>query len=200
MYKHILTLFLALAIGGVMHVNGQVVTKDGPSFPKFAIKSNLLYDATATFNLGVELGLGRKTSLELPFNYNPWTFQNNRKWQHFLAQPELRFWFCERFNGTFFGIHAHYATYDVGNIPELPIINNSQLYRYKGWLAGGGISIGHSWILSPRLGLEVTVGAGYAYMDYDRYKCEVCGNLLGSHTKHYFGPTKAGFTLIYLIK
>ena len=39
---------------------------------KVALKSNLLYDATATMNLGLEFGLARKWTLDIPVNYHPW--------------------------------------------------------------------------------------------------------------------------------
>ena len=39
---------------------------------KIAVKSNLLYDATTTVNLGLEFGLARKWTLDIPVNYNPW--------------------------------------------------------------------------------------------------------------------------------
>ena len=38
---------------------------------KVALKSNLLYDATTTMNLGLEFGLARKWTLDVPVNYNP---------------------------------------------------------------------------------------------------------------------------------
>ena len=38
---------------------------------KVALKSNLLYDATTTMNLGLEIGLVRKWTLDIPVNYNP---------------------------------------------------------------------------------------------------------------------------------
>lgn len=38
---------------------------------KVALKSNLLYDATTTMNLGLEIGLARKWTLDIPVNYNP---------------------------------------------------------------------------------------------------------------------------------
>ena len=38
---------------------------------KVAVKTNLLYDATTTMNLGLEIGLGKKWSLDLSGNYNP---------------------------------------------------------------------------------------------------------------------------------
>lgn len=41
---------------------------------KVAIKSNLLYDVTATVNAGIEVGLAPKWTFDLSANYNGWTF------------------------------------------------------------------------------------------------------------------------------
>jgi outer membrane protein OmpA-like peptidoglycan-associated protein len=35
------------------------------------------------------------------------------------------------------------------------------------------------------------------YKDYDEFNCGRCGELLAHNTKHYFGPTKAGVSLIF---
>ena len=70
-----------------------------------AVKTNLLYDATTTLNLGVEIGLGSKMTLDISGNYNPWRFHDYRL-KHGLIQPELRYWTCEKFNGHFFGLHG----------------------------------------------------------------------------------------------
>ena len=48
--------------------------------------------------------------------------------------------------------------------------------------------------------MEATVGVGYARVDYDRYNCQDCGTKLNSGHKNYFGPTKLGLSLIYIIK
>ena len=70
-----------------------------------AVKTNLLYDATTTINLGAEIGVAPKWTVDLSANYNGWTFNDNKKWKHWMAQPEVRYWFCERFNGHFLGAH-----------------------------------------------------------------------------------------------
>ena len=49
---------------------------------KIALKSNLLYDATTTMNLGLEFGLARKWTLDVPVNYNPWKPDNGRRLRH----------------------------------------------------------------------------------------------------------------------
>ena len=64
--------------------------------PKFAIKTNALYWATTTANLGFEVGLSKKLTLDVSGNYNPWKFSDHKQIKHWLVQPELRYWLCER--------------------------------------------------------------------------------------------------------
>ena len=56
------------------------------------LKTNLVYDATMSINLGVEVGLGRRWSLDVSGNYNPWTLSGGRKWKHWMVQPEVPKW------------------------------------------------------------------------------------------------------------
>lgn len=178
---------------------------------EIAIKSNLLYDATGTINLGVEFGVGKKTTIDILGSYNPWvpTANSKARLNHILIQPEFRYWLNERFNGHFFGVHAHYAYYRVGGSNWLldsaaALSNASQLNlknsSYGGWLVGAGASYGYHWIIGKRWSLEATVGIGYAYIDYSKYNGPICGTKIESGSKHYFGPTKAGITLIFMIK
>jgi len=167
------------------------------TLPHWGIKSNLLYDATTTMNLGIEFRTGAKTSFDIPLSYNPWVFSNNSKWTHILVQPEFRWWVRETFRGSFFGLHGHYAFYNTGGLPNPPFSEYMNLHRFEGWLAGAGLSYGYRWNFNHRWALEATVGGGYAYLAYDRYPCAHCGEKMNSETKNYFGPTKAGVTLVY---
>ena len=101
---------------------------------KVAVKTNLLYDATTTMNLGLEIGLGKKWSLDLSGNYNPWKFDDETRLRHWGVQPELRYWLCEKFNGHFLGLHGHYAKYNVGGMSFLS--DNMERHRYQGHLWG----------------------------------------------------------------
>ena len=56
---------------------------------KVAVKTNLLYDATTTMNLGLEIGLGKKWSLDLSGNYNPWKFDDETRLRDWGVQPEV---------------------------------------------------------------------------------------------------------------
>ncbi len=168
--------------------------------PHWAVKTNLLWDATASIWLAPEIRVGAKTTLDLPVMINWWDFKDNTKWKHTLFQPGIRFWSCEAFNGFFWGIHAHGGIYNVGHLPNPPFSDYMNQHRFQGWLVGAGASVGYQWILGKRLGIEAEVGAGYAYLDYKTYRCQNCGQQVGKETKHYFGPTKAAVSLVFLIK
>lgn len=168
-----------------------------------AIKTNLLYDATATVNVGVEVGIAPKWTLDISGNLNAWNFDEDTKWRHWLAQPEARYWLCDRFAGHFFGLHAIGGQYNIGGIENnvrflgtnfMNLTNN----RYQGWAAGAGVAYGYAFILGKHWNLELELGIGYAYFNYDIFSCAGCGRNIGSSDHHYFGPTKAAINLVYL--
>ena len=169
----------------------------------FAIKTNLLYDATATVNAGVEVGLAPKWTLDLSGNYNAWSKNEQVKWKHWMFQPEARYWFCDRFSRHFIGFHAIGGQYNIAGIKNninflgTPFKNFSD-NRYQGWAAGAGIAYGYAFILGKHWNLELEIGVGYAYFNYDVFSCSGCGRNIGASDHHYFGPTKAAVNLVYL--
>ena len=72
-------------------------------------------------------------------------------------------------------------------------------HRYDGYMYGGGISIGHQWILSKRWGIEGEIGAGYARMHYDEYAKGKDMPKLRTGNHNYWGVTKASISFIYFI-
>ena len=194
MYRYFTIAFLLVLF--TLQARGQSAADKETNTPRLAVKSNVLYDITTSMNLGTELKVGRKLTLELPVTYNPWTFNDNKKFKFILVQPELRWWLCEPFSGHFFGVHSHYAYYNVGGVGS----DWMKQYRFEGWLAGGGITYGYQLYISPRWSLEASIGIGYAYLKYDRYDCITCGRFIENKSKSYFGPTKAAISFTYLIK
>ena len=158
-----------------------------------AIKTNLAKDATLSFDAGVEAALSEQWTLDISGSYNPWTLENNRKWKHWMVQPELRYWGCQKFNGWFVGLHAQGGQYNMGRIPVFKLKDT----RAEGWFAGAGVGLGYQWILSRHLNLEAELGAGYNYTRYDRYRCAECGKkLTEDHPYDYWGVTKAVLGLV----
>lgn len=167
-----------------------------PESPRWAVKTNLLFNATTTMNLGVEVRISPKYTIELTGSYNPWSWPDNRKWKSIIVQPEFRYWVFDPFAGHFIGVHMHWAHYNFGNLPFGSLKDN----RYQGDLYGAGFSYGYSWYLGKRWALEATLGAGYAYMEYQKFDRTVCGTCFGWESKHYIGVTKLGLNLSFLIK
>lgn len=170
------------------------------------LKTNLLYGAYAlTPNLGIEIGLGRRTTLDVSGSYNWFNLDgdngNNKKLVHWIVQPEFRYFLCERFNGHFFGVHALYSQYNIGG-HELPLLlgKGSSNFRHEGMAMGAGLTYGYQLMLGKRLNLEFSIGLGYINLRYDKYDCPKCGSKISTENKNYFGPTKAAISLIYRIK
>lgn len=165
------------------------------------IKTNLAYWATTTPNLGMEFALGKKSTLEISGGFNPFEFSDNKRFKHWLVQPEYRWWFCETFNGHFLGVHAHGAQFNVGGwdipIGRLDVFKDK---RYEGYLYGGGLSYGYQWVLSNRWNFEFNIGAGYARIHYNEYPCKDCGTKQDEGNYNYWGVTKAELSFIYIIK
>ena len=166
--------------------------------PKFVMKTNLLVWGTATANLALEFGLGQRTSLDLATGYNPFRLQKGGINKVGFVQPEFRYWFCNRFEKGYLGLHGIYLGYNIGQVDFLT--RTFENHRYKGWGAGAGISYGYHVPMGKRWGWEFTVGAGYVYLEYEKFRCYDCDEFIGKKGRHYFGPTKAGISLIYMIK
>ena len=196
-----LIIFFLLLISGIS-VNAQ----------RIGVKTNALYLATSTPNIGLEYAFADRFSLELEGGYNPWTLDSDRnmKAKHFLVSPEVRYWFCEAFNGHFIGINANYTLFNLSGV-DVPAVFFSSARsamvlealknrRSEGWAAGAGLTYGCVWPIARRWNLECTVGLGYWYTDYDKFESRKCG-LFQEHVSHgAFGPTALGISFIYLIR
>jgi len=175
---------------------------------RLALKESLLLGALGIPNAGVELGLSSQWTLDVSGAYNPFEYSATRKWKLWIVQPELRHWFCRDFAGTFVGLHAGVGQYNVGGIgTSIDLgslgsldLESLQTHRVQGSFWDAGLSVGHHWILSPRWGVEATIGVGYGGYHYERYRCLVCGEQTDSGKGHYLGPTRAGVSLVYLIR
>lgn len=176
-----------------------------------AVKTNIVYDAMTTPNLGMEVGLSRRTTVNLVYGLNPWTFgsgaNGERKAKHWVLQPEYRWWFCSRFNGHFLGVHALGGQFNAANA-DLPIpggfFGGDNLrrgvrnHRYQGGFAGCGVTYGYQWILSRHWNLEAEAGVGYGHVWYDKFECDECGRKTGSGGTNYAGVTKVGLSFLYI--
>ena len=188
--KKLIRLFLLIAVASMADaVQAQV-----------AIKNNLLYDANRTPNLGVEVGLSRKSTAQIFYGLNPWKYSDNKQMRHWLVMPEYRWWTCSKFNGHFFGIHAMGGEFNVQGIDDTfgLIKEDIEHKHYEGWYIGGGITYGYQWILGKHWNLEASVGFGYDYIQFKEYECGECGSFKRKDHTNYIGPTKLALSMLYL--
>lgn len=194
MSKKLVILLGALLAGSCYnHLLGQHV----------AVKSNVLYDATATVNAGIEVGLAPHWSLDLSGNYNGWSKNDDTKWKHWMAQPEARYWLCDRFSRHFFGVHLTIGAFNFGGLRnDLSILGTDLALltasRYQGYAYGGGVGYGYAFMLHEHWNLELEGAIGYLFLDYEKFDCAGCGRRTGEGHHHYFGPTKAAISIVYL--
>jgi len=153
-----------------------------------AVKTNALYWAALSPNISLEAKLDSRFTTDLQASYNPWEFKDGKKMKFWLAQPELRYWFCEAFEGHFVGVHLHGAQFYA--VPKDKV--------YDGYLAGGGFTYGYNWILSPHWNLEALIGVGYARLWYKEYPDMPCIKCYENKTRNYVGPTKIALSVSYL--
>lgn len=166
---------------------------------QLAVKTNLLYAATTTPNLGLELRLSNKWTAGISAGFNPFTFSENKKLKHFLVSPEARYWLCDAFSGHFIGMNAVYSHYNVGNI-DFPfgLYSSVKDERRQGDMAAIGASWGYSWILSPRWSVEVEAGADVGYTWYKAYGCAHCASFVGKDNKLFVMP-RLGVNIVFNI-
>jgi hypothetical protein len=199
--KRINILIIVTAMLACQAAKGQTV----------AVKTNLLTYATTTLNLGLEIELSPKWTLDLPVNYNNWgvfvpgVFESNSKVRISMIQPEARYWFCQKFYGHFVGLHGFLGDISmVGDFAKMGLEDNRRYVTDSFY--GAGLSYGYHWMINKRLSIEATFGIGHVSGKYvectDKPKCTYEGdkNSKSDVDLPFIVPTKAGVSLIYIIK
>lgn len=179
----------------------------GETKAQVAVKTNLLYDALTTPNLGVEVAFNTRNSVNLVYGLNPWTFSDDRKAKHWVVMPEYRRWLCTAFNGHFFGVHAMGGEFNAAKM-NLPLpgafFSGSNLrsdvkdHRVQGAFAGAGVTYGYQWNISRHFNIEAEVGVGYNHVWYEKYSCMDCSSLVKKGQSNYLGVTKLGLSFLYI--
>ena len=158
------------------------------------IKTNLLYDIASVTNVSVELGFAKHYSVELLGTFSPWDYgRETLQFRTALLQPEFRYWFSEGWTRHFVGLHAHLGWYNIAPGGKV----RYQDHNGNTPLVGVGLSYGYVVPFTSHWGAEFSVGAGYAYLSYDKFYNIHNGAQFGTGEKHYFGLTKLGASVYY---
>lgn len=155
--------------------------------------TNLLYDIVTVANLTLEVGFAKHFAFNILTTYSPWDIQPDLKLRTLLIQPEFRGYFAEDFRGHFIGIEGHCGWYDVA-------FKGSTRYQDKDGntpLWGAGLTYGYVLPFNKHWGMEFSVSAGYAKLQYDCFYNIENGAKYTSETMDWWGPTKALISIYY---
>lgn len=156
----------------------------------YSVRANALGWLTGTPNVGLDIALGRKVSVDFELMGNPIRTKDFST-QCFIAQEGMRFWLLEANVGGFLGFHFTQTVYDVGNYN----------YMFQGHAYGVGVSYGHSWLLAKRWNIGVEIGASVMYMEdrqNDRHPHWSSNAVTKYSQRVMFLPTKFSVSVVYL--
>lgn len=170
------------------------------------IRTNMLYDVLALPNIGVEFYLGKDFSLGANWMYAWWKCDHrHRYWRAYGGELFGRWWFGSKahekpLTGHHLGVYAQIFTYDFewgkeGQMGGKPGGNLWDQAQY-----GAGVEYGYSLPVARRLNIDFSLGVGYVTGKYHKYKPGDKHYVWQStHHRHYFGPSKAEISLVWLI-
>lgn len=163
-----------------------------------ALRTNLLYDATLSPNIAVDVRVDSAWTVGLVGGLNAWDIDKakNKKWRHFLVGPQVRHWLNDSlWHRQFIGIDLVYSHYNVGNVKfPFGLYKEVRDHRLQGDLIALFVSYGYSWWLSSRMRLEAEVGMGMGYAWFRKYDCDHCGQDYGKDARPFLLP-KLGLNL-----
>lgn len=159
------------------------------------LKTNLLYDAALTPNIGVELYFSRQWSILMNIQASDWHNKaTNWHWKNLGLDLAFRKWF---------GIEASRALTGHHIGPYIQTMSYNYCLGEKGMISNRanwavGLEYGYSLGITPVLNIDFSVGLGYMGGGYDTYLPDYGEYLFtGSAPMSYFGPTKLEVSLVW---
>lgn len=190
----------------IVHSDAIAIPVFTPYFeykPRFAIKTNLLFDFALLPNIEFEWFFNDRMSINLDYQCAWWKFaERDYFYQIMMVSPEFRYWFKGdgRFRGHFAGAYLGTGYYDL-KWEKYGLGYQGELYIAL------GLSYGYHLAVTERFGVEFSLGLGYMVTQYRKYEnmrqygyYDNTGNhyvYMGSDRTSYLGPTKAKISLVW---
>lgn len=184
--------------GGTAVTEGaETLTDAGVAKVIMGMKTNMLYDVAMTPNIGVEFNLGKGWSIGANWAYAWW--KNDPKafyWRVYGGELDVRRYFGKKsreraISGHHIGLYGQMMTYDF-DLGKTGIISDLSY--------GGGIEYGYSLPVAKSLNIDFGIGIGYLGGEYKVYEpMDGCYVWQQTRLRHWFGPTRAEISLVWLI-
>ena len=170
-------------------------TEKKPFF--MAVKTNLLYDVALVPNVGLEFYLGQGWSISGNWMYAWWKNDTrHRYWRIYGGELDIRKYFGRKaaekpLQGHHLGVYAQGLTFDFETGGKGYLSNFSY---------GFGLEYGYSLPVAKRLNIDFGLCIGYGGGKYKVYEPEDdCYVYKETKQRHWFGPTRAEISLIWLL-
>ena len=184
-----------------------VVGVEAVSAQSVALRTNLLYDATLTPNVGVEVRVDSLWTLGVNVGLNAWDIdkEKNKKWRHFLVAPNVRKYFSLKGDkdsvrrAQYVEADVIYSHFNVGNT-KIPfgLYCGVKDRRLQGDLLALGGKYGYSWMLARDWRIEAEAGIAVGYAWFKEYDCATCGTYYGCGERIFLLP-QLGVNVVYII-
>lgn len=160
------------------------------SAQRIGLKTNALYWAAASPNVGLELRLNRHVTLNVEGAFNYFDFSTVAS-QAVSFAPEARYWLSARpLAGHFVGVMGLAASYKT----------DWKDTRHQGEAGGFGLTYGYAFVLGSRWSLEATAGVGALRVREKRFDTTGPAPAEPNNKKWIAAPLKAGVTFTYILK
>lgn len=195
------TIALLLALTAQQVALAQSPLGEETKQPRMALRTNLLYDATLSPNLGVDVRVDSAWTVGLLVGINAWDIdkEKNKKWRHALFSIRARKYRDSLFHKGYYEADVIYSHYNVGNT-KIPFGLYSAVKdrRLQGDLIALGGKYGYSWILSRTWRIEAEAGVAVGYAWFKEYDCDHCGTYYGKGDRIFLLP-QLGINVVYII-
>ena len=177
--------------------DGENITEGNPPY-RFALRTNLLYDALLLPALGVEWRVNDRWGIRLDGSLSRWNGSTGKVQKIWLLNPELR-WYLLNDRRFYVGASGSYGEYNIYKYPLGSLLKDDTGYQGKLWNAG--VTVGYQLYLSRHFSVDFNLGLGYTRSEYDSFTVTDGTRVIRRHdrTKNLWGPTQAGITLVWTI-
>lgn len=175
--------------------------RDGYTFgDRLFVTTNMLYDAALTPNIGVGIIVADRITVLADWMYARWHNRDRRRYWHIYGGDiEIRWRFSPRcadspLGGHYVGAYGSMASYDFqAGCSHTGFLSDKYNYAV-------GLSYTYSLPITTRFNIDFTLGVGYLWGTYKKHKpIDDCDVWLSTHRLGWFGPTRVGVTLVWLV-
>lgn len=165
---------------------------------RFALRTNLLYDAMLLPTLGVEWRVNRDWGVKLDGSLSWWGSNSDKVQKIWLLNPEVR-WYLLRDRRFYVGASGSYGEYNIYKYPVGSLFSKDT--GYQGTLWSAGVTVGYQLCLSRHFSVDFNLGLGYTRSKYDSFGMTdgVRVSKERDKSKNFFGPTQAGISLVWTL-